>query len=73
VRGLLAGTAERAIPVTITCGRDEQNLENNRAVAAALERQGYDVAFHEHPGGHAWPAWRRAVDEHLEELLCRVT
>lgn len=69
---LLDGDAGRPIPVTITCGREE-NLENNRAVAVALERQGYDVRFHEHPGGHAWPAWKRALDPHLEELLCRVT
>jgi enterochelin esterase family protein len=72
VRDLLAGAAARPIPVTITCGQEE-NLENNRAVAAALERQGYDVRLHEHPGGHSWPGWKRALDPHLEELLCRVT
>jgi enterochelin esterase-like enzyme len=72
VGDVLAGEPTRPIPVTITCGREE-NLENNRAVAAALERQGYDVRFHEHPGGHGWPAWKRALDPHLEELLCRVT
>jgi enterochelin esterase family protein len=42
-------------------------------VAAALERQGYDVRFHVHRGGHTWPAWRRALEPHLEELLCRAT
>lgn len=73
VRTLLGGEAARPIPVTLTCGRDEENLENNRAVASALERQGYDVRFHEHRGGHAWPGWRRALHEHLEELLCRAT
>lgn len=73
VRALLGGDAARPIPVTITCGRAEENLENNRAVAAALERQGYDVRFLEHAGGHTWPAWRRALHEHLEELLCRAT
>ena len=71
VREVLEGEPARPIPVTITCGREE-NLENNRALAAALERQGYDVRFHEHPGGHTWPAWKRALDPHLEELLCRV-
>ena len=72
VRTLLEGDAARPIPVTITCGREE-NLENNRAVAAALERQGYGVRLHEHRGGHTWPAWKRALDPSLEELLCRVT
>ena len=42
-------------------------------LAGALARQGYDVRFHEHTGGHAWPAWKGALDPHLEELLCRVT
>ena len=65
--------AARPIPVTITCARDEENFENNRVLAGALARQGYDVRFHEHTGGHAWPAWKGALDPHLEELLCRVT
>jgi enterochelin esterase family protein len=70
---LAAGGAARTIPITITCASDEENFENNRAVAAALERQGYDVHFHAHTGGHTWPAWKRALEPHLEELLCRVT
>ena len=73
VRGILDGDATRPIPITITVARDEENYENNRAVAAALERQGYDVRVHEHTGGHTWPAWKRALDPRLEELLCRVT
>ena len=59
------------IPVTITCGLDEENLENNRAVAAALTEQGYDVELHEVPGGHDWPVWRRALKARLPDLLER--
>ena len=73
VRVAVESEPVRPIPVTLTCGRAEENLENNRAVAAALERQGYDIRFHEHPGGHSWAAWKRVLDPHLEELLCRVT
>jgi len=43
VRELEQSEPTRPIPVTITCGRVEENYENNRAVAATLERQGYDV------------------------------
>ncbi|MGE5691873.1 MAG: alpha/beta hydrolase [Pseudomonadota bacterium] len=57
------------IPVTITCGVDEENLANNRAAAGALERQGYPLRFHEVPGGHDWRSWRRALDLYLPEVL----
>jgi enterochelin esterase family protein len=61
----------RPIPVTITCGLDEENLANNRAVAAALAAHGYDVVLHETPGGHDWPVWRRALKARLPDLLER--
>ena len=57
------------IAVTMTCGVDEENLANNRAAADALARQGYAVRFHEVPGGHDWPSWRRALRLHLTEVL----
>jgi enterochelin esterase-like enzyme len=57
------------IPVTMTCGMDEENLANNRIAAEALERQGYPVRFHEVAGGHDWPSWRRALRAHLPEVL----
>ena len=68
---VLRGEPGRPIPVTITCGLDEENLENNRAVAAALTEQGYDVELHEVPGGHDWPVWRRALKARLPDLLER--
>ena len=46
------------IPVTMTCGLAEQNLDNNRPVAEALAAHGWDVRLVEHPGGHDWDAWR---------------
>jgi enterochelin esterase-like enzyme len=61
----------RPIPVTITCGTREENLANNRAVAAALAEHGYEVALHEEPGGHDWPSWRRALKARLPDLLER--
>ena len=68
---VLRGEPGRPIPVTITCGLDEENLENNRAVAAALTEQGYDVELHESPGGHDWPLWRRQLKARLPGLLER--
>jgi enterochelin esterase-like enzyme len=62
----------RPVPTTITCGLDEENYENNAAVAQALAAQGYAVNFHAARGGHDWPTWRRALESHLAPLLRRV-
>lgn len=59
------------IPVTMTCGLQEQNVRNNMAVAQALARHGWDVRFVLHPGGHDWGAWRLAVREELPRLRRR--
>lgn len=67
---VLRGTDEsRAIPVAVTCGTAEENLMNNRAVAAALERQGYTVWLGLVRDGHNWTCWRDAFDPHLPTLI----
>ncbi|MEA2460859.1 MAG: hypothetical protein QOH90_1036 [Actinomycetota bacterium] len=60
------------IPVTITCGTVEENLNNNRATAKALAAQGYDVTFVENRDGHNWIAWRDTFDPYLGDLLTKV-
>jgi enterochelin esterase-like enzyme len=57
------------VPVTITCGTVEENLANNRAIAAALTELGYDVRLHVNRDAHNWVAWRDTFDPHLIELL----
>jgi enterochelin esterase-like enzyme len=54
--------------VVLTCGRDEENLANNRAMAARL-----GVPLLETPGGHAMLDWRGPLEEHLPRLLQEVT
>jgi enterochelin esterase-like enzyme len=67
---VLAGrNGAEPIPVTVTCGTVEENLANNRAVAAALAEQGYDVRLHVNRDAHNWVAWRDTFDPHLLELL----
>ena len=60
------------IPVAMTCGSAEENLANNKATRAALERQGYEVHWHENRDAHNWVAWRDTFDPHLVELLARM-
>jgi enterochelin esterase family protein len=70
VDGVLRAGGHRApVPVVMTCGRIEENIENNRTMARALAAQGYDVALHELPDVHNYTAWRDAFDPYLTRLL----
>jgi enterochelin esterase family protein len=66
------GLPGRPVPTVLTCGSDEENLANNRQMAAALRAAGYDATLHEVAGGHDYAAWRDALDPHLALLLERM-
>jgi enterochelin esterase-like enzyme len=68
-RGRLPG---RPIPVTLTCGVIEENVENNRLMAQTLRAYGYPVSLHEVPDMHNYTAWRDAFDPYLTRLLWQV-
>jgi enterochelin esterase family protein len=57
----------------LTCGRDEENLANNRRMARVLHRLGYPVRFAVVPGGHDYRSWRAAFDPHLPDLVRAAT
>ncbi len=57
------------VPTTITCGSVEENLANNRAVARALEAQGYPVQMVTNRDAHNYAGWRDTFDPHLTDLL----
>ncbi|MDQ3963373.1 MAG: alpha/beta hydrolase-fold protein [Actinomycetota bacterium] len=63
---------QHAIPVSMTCGSAEENLDNNRVVRDALVRQGYDVQFVENHDAHTWTGWRDVFDPGLIDLLTKV-
>jgi enterochelin esterase-like enzyme len=66
---LNAGPAATRIPITLTCGAPEENLANNRAVAATLAGQGYPAELVTGRDAHNWVAWRDLLDPHLTRLL----
>jgi enterochelin esterase-like enzyme len=70
---VIAGRAERPIPVTIACGTIEDNFPANTAMFEALRRQGYDARFQPFRDGHNWVAWRDSFHPHLEQLIERAT
>jgi enterochelin esterase-like enzyme len=66
-------TGPEPIPTTLTCGTGEENLDNNRFVAAALAARGWDAPLVEHRDAHNWISWRDALHPHLAELFLRAT
>jgi enterochelin esterase-like enzyme len=59
------------LPTMVTCGLAEENLENNRALAGALQRRHWDVRTFWNRDAHNWTAWRDSLHPHLAELLLR--
>ena len=68
-RVLRAPSFASPVPTVVTCGAVEENLANNRDMAAALGRQDYPVSCTEVPDAHNWTGWRDALDPHLTTLL----
>jgi enterochelin esterase family protein len=69
---LRARSHPEPLPTAMTCGAEEENVHNNRLMAAALSAQGYDASLHELPDLHNYTSWRDAFDPHLTRLLTRL-
>ena len=52
------------VPIVLTCGAAEENIDNNRELAATLH-----APLHEVTDTHNYTAWRDAFDLHLARLL----
>ncbi len=61
--------AEYPLTVGMTCGALEENVANNRDMAAALGRAGHEVDLHEVADLHNYTAWRDALDPGLTTVL----
>jgi enterochelin esterase-like enzyme len=62
----------RTVPIVATCGSAEENLVNNRRMAAILRRQDYPLRLVEVPDAHTYVGWRDAFDPALVDLLSQV-
>lgn len=69
VADILRTVPSETVPVVMTCGRAEENLANNRQMAATLAKQGYSTDLVELPDAHNHTAWRDALDPALTGLL----
>lgn len=72
VRFITSLRPARPIPVSLTCGATEENLQNNRLLTRLLCDHGYPAALHEVPGAHDWQSWRNAFDPYLMALVQQV-
>lgn len=71
VQRVLRATAAPGAPaVAMTCGSAEENVHNNRVLAARLGELGVEVSLAESPDVHNFTAWRDTFDPHLTALLC---
>jgi enterochelin esterase-like enzyme len=69
VADVLRTVPSETVPVTMTCGVAEENLANNRQMAATLAKQGYTAELLEVPDAHNYVGWRDAFDPALTTLL----
>jgi enterochelin esterase-like enzyme len=69
---LRAGPAEDPVPVVMSCGLIEENVENNRLMVRALQAQGYDTRLVENRDVHTYTGWRDTFDPNLVDLVRRV-
>ena len=59
VGAVLGGARVRAaIPMTITCGTAEENLDNNRVARGRAHARGWDARARRAPDAHNWISWR---------------
>jgi enterochelin esterase family protein len=73
VRSVLSATESPCRPaVAMTAGTPEENVHNNRVMAAHLAELGLDVSFDEASDMHNFTAWRDVLDPCLTDLLHRV-
>ena len=69
---LRAGPAPDPVPVVMTCGLIEENVDNNRLMTRALQAQGYDTRLVENRDVHNYVGWRDTFDPNLVDLVRRV-
>jgi enterochelin esterase-like enzyme len=69
VADVLRTVPHETVPVVMTCGLAEENLANNRQMAATLAKQHYTVELIEVPDAHNYVGWRDAFDPGLTTLL----
>jgi enterochelin esterase-like enzyme len=69
---LRSGPALEPVPIVLTCGQIEENVDNNRLMTRSLAAQGYDTRLVENRDVHTYTGWRDTFDPNLVDLVQRV-
>jgi putative tributyrin esterase len=60
---------EGAPSLYLDCGTADGLLDENRALAAVLQKRGLAYEYHEVPGAHTWQYWNRRLELFLPWLM----
>jgi putative tributyrin esterase len=60
---------ESAPSLYLDCGTSDGLLDENRALAAVLQKRGLAYEYHEVPGAHTWQYWNRRIELFLPWLM----
>jgi enterochelin esterase-like enzyme len=55
--------------VWFATGKDDRLIDTSRRTVEMLKKHGFDVEFHETPGGHTWINWRNYLNEFAPQLF----
>jgi enterochelin esterase-like enzyme len=69
VADLVRCSPVQPLKVWMDAGLFETHLPSNREMAALLAEKGYQLNYHEHPGGHNFTSWRNVLWRGLEYLF----
>jgi enterochelin esterase-like enzyme len=61
----LPGTAPLPMELQLLCGRDDELVESNRKLVAALRARGAIFSYREDAGAHTWQYWSHRMTEML--------
>jgi S-formylglutathione hydrolase FrmB len=61
-------SGEKAPKLFQFCGIDDGLYSDNLAFKKYLEKLGFDLTFHEGPGGHTWEYWDFCIRQALQEF-----
>lgn len=55
--------------IYLACGTEDPRYQGHVEFANLLSNRGFDITFHDMPGGHEWNVWRHELKNFLQRLF----